>query len=152
VWSTENSDDLECTRFPTHCPTFPTTFPNNIMASTPYPFTASSSSHGSNSRPPVQYPRLQQQQQQRQPATSPPATMASRPQQQRPFYAQSPSNSPSTQSLLPPSARGPPAVQAAFAQGPRPALRNIASNSSIVRSYGLIGEDIFYWRLTMVFI
>lgn len=52
--------------------------------------------------------------------------------QQHGLYAQPSSNSPSTTSLLPPSARDPPAVQAAFAQGPKPhSLRNMASNSGM---------------------
>ena len=107
------------------------------MASTPYPFTASPSSNGSNSRPPVQYPRLQQRQDQTTPAT----VAANTPQpQKRGYYAQAPSNSPSTASLLPPSARGPPTVQAAFAQGPKPALRNVSSNSDIVRSHALAAD------------
>jgi len=100
------------------------------MASAPYPFTANPSANASSSRPPVQYSHLQQPQGQT--ANSAPATMAAG---QHGFYAQSPSNSPSTASLLPPSARGPSAVQATFAQGPRPSLRNIPSNSDIVRSY-----------------
>ena len=53
------------------------------------------------------------------------------------FYAQTPSNSPSTVSLLPPSARGPPVVQAALAQGPKSGLRRMPSNSDTVRSHAL---------------
>lgn len=108
------------------------------MASVPYPFTANPSSSASSSRPPVQYPRIQPRQDQI--ANSPLANMAANAprSQQRGFYAQAPSNSPSTASLLPPSARGPLAVQAAFAQGP---LRSVPSNSDMVRSHARDDDD-----------
>ena len=53
--------------------------------------------------------------------------------QQRKFYNQAASNAPSTASLLPPSARGPQAVQAAFARAP-PSIRTAQSFPSIVRT------------------
>jgi len=96
------------------------------MSSAPYPFTAAPSS-GSNSSPPVNYP---QRHAQRPPANSSPVNLDRS--QQRGYYAQSPSNSPSTTSLLPASARGPP-VQATFAQGPKTTLKR--SNSDTVRRY-----------------
>ncbi|KAH0838181.1 glycoside hydrolase family 16 protein [Lanmaoa asiatica] len=46
------------------------------------------------------------------------------------FYAQAASNAPSTASLLPPSARGPQGVQAAFAKAP-PSIRSVSSLTSL---------------------
>ena len=48
------------------------------------------------------------------------------------FYAQAASNAPSTTSLLPPSARAPQGVQAAFARAP-PSIRTVPSLNSLVR-------------------
>src|ERR1700720_2607653 len=106
------------------------------MASIPYPFTANPSANGSNSRPPVQYPHLQRRQDQ---SVDFPVTMvANAPRaQQRDYYARAPSNSPSTTSLLPPSAKGPSAVQAAFAQGARPSLLSVPSTSDMVCSHAV---------------
>jgi hypothetical protein len=98
--------------------------------SVPYPFTANSSSHTNSGSRPVQYPRLQQQGQSQDSAM---ASIPRRPSQQRGYYAQSPSNSPSTTSLLPPSARAPQTVQAAFAKGPTLSLRSMPSSSDLVR-------------------
>ena len=52
---------------------------------------------------------------------------------QRRYYAANP-NTPSTTSLLPPSARGQGGVQAALAQPPR-SLRSVASDASLVRFF-----------------
>jgi hypothetical protein len=101
------------------------------MSSTPYPFAASPSNSGSDSRPPVHYPRLQQQQ-------APAANSLSASISSPGHYALAPSNSPSTVSLLPVSARGPP-VQATFAQGPKTTLRR--SNSDTVRRYPLVDDN-----------
>ncbi|KAF8140401.1 glycoside hydrolase family 16 protein [Boletus edulis] len=49
---------------------------------------------------------------------------------QRRFYAQAASNAPSTASLLPPSARAPQGVQAAFASAP-PSIRTVSSTNSL---------------------
>lgn len=95
--------------------------------SVPYPFTANSSSHTDSGSKPVQYPHLQQSQ------ISTMASIPRRPSQHRGYYAQSPSNSPSTTSLLPPSARAPQTVQAAFAKGPTLSLRSMPSSSDLVR-------------------
>lgn len=107
--------------------------------SVPYSFSANSSNNTSSGSRPVQYPRLQQQQQQQQRrpqiANIMPSNSSPRPSpQQRGYYAQSPSNSPSTTSLLPPSARAPQTVQATFAKGPTSSLRSMPSTSDLVRS------------------
>lgn len=114
--------------------------------STPYPF-AGSTSNGSNPRPSVQqYPQRPQQQQQPSVANMASSLPTS---QQRGYYAQAPSNSPSTTSLLPPSARGPQAVQATFAQGPK-SLRSMPSSSDMVCPPGvLIGIEVIIDALSL---
>lgn len=118
--------------------------------SAPYPFTANPSTHTSSGSTPVQYPRLQKQHSQ-----SSRSTMASlptrRPSQLRGYYAQSPSNSPSTTSLLPPSARAPQTVQAAFAKGPTLSLRSMPSSSDLVRP-NIFSATISYIETTLVLI
>lgn len=112
-------------------PSFPR-FPSVIMPA-PYPFTANPSNTGSSGSRPVQY--SQQGQSVNTPSASSTNMAVNIPNpQQRGYYAQAPSNSPSTASLIPPSARGPPSsVQATFAKGPQPALRSMPSSSDLVR-------------------
>lgn len=90
--------------------------PFRVIMSAPYPF-ANPQSNGSNTKPSVQHSRPSQPMASAQPG----------------FYAQGSSSAPSTTSLLPPSARGQQAVQAAFAKGPKQSLRGTPSTSNLVR-------------------
>lgn len=95
------------------------------MASKPaYPFTSNPFTNQGSA--PVQY---RQQSQTRQLDSSPVMAAAGN---QRPYGAGADAASPSTMSLLPPSAKGAPSgVQATFARAP-PSLRSQASNASLI--------------------